>query len=211
MAFDDLTFAAPSSDDARHLNALIETHDQLLARVRDIERERDDAGRAAQDASNAVAQLEHRRARGEDIDAATMRKAEATLNKARERAHEAWGEKIAGVNQAIRDARNDVQRFAAEAFDALAAELGDEAEAVTARVNAALAEVVNAYHAREHVAARTHALVAAARGRSDPNLVPYSRVDRLAQLSEALAMDGGERAPVLRRAPTRPESEEVVA
>lgn len=82
---------------------------------------------------------------------------------------------------------------------------------MASRINTALAEVRAAHAEREGVSARTDALVAAAMGRSEPGLVARSRIEKVVQACDAVAVAGGERAPTLTRSPFPTEAEEVVA
>jgi hypothetical protein len=96
-----------------------------------------------------------RHAGGEDVPADVVRKAEQALAKAKGIAVQPWGERQAGLNDAVRDAAAAIQRHAGQHFDALAAELDDEARRSAERVNVALRALTNAYAEREHVAGRT--------------------------------------------------------
>jgi hypothetical protein len=209
MDFTAIVFAAPASQASADLNVLVARHRDLLARIREVEDERDEAHRVAGEASAALARLEQRKASGEPVDAAEVKRAEQALTKARGRALEPWGERIAGTRDAARGAEQELQRHCAERFDALMAELDDEARAVAERVDAALREVGAAYLAREQVSGRVHALVAAAVGSSKPNAVAMSRVEKLARLAEAVVMAGGERPLSLVRDPRVPPADTI--
>jgi hypothetical protein len=141
-----------------------------------------------------------------EVDHAEINAAEKGLIKARVRAAEPWGERIAGTRNAAREADQAVRRHAAEHFDALVIEVDDRASAAAERVDRALAEIGAAYAERQKVDAHLGALVAAAIGQSSPGLITYSKVDRIVRAAEAVLMAGGERRPALTRDPRTPRA-----
>jgi hypothetical protein len=128
------------------------------------------------------------------------------LSKARARALEPWGERLAGLNDAVRDAAAAIQRHTAENFDALMAELDDLARAAAKDVDDALGEVHAAFLRREHVAAHVYSLLAAVGGRSAPNAVAMSRVEKIANACAAVLDNGGEAVPRMTRDPRVPQA-----
>jgi hypothetical protein len=104
----------------------------------------------------------------------------------------------------VRDAAHDVQVFAGQHFDALMAELDDRAQASAEAVDDALGAVADAYRQREMRANHVHRLVAVVAGRSRPDAVPPSRVERIANACHAVIDAGGETVPRLRRDPRQP-------
>jgi chromosome segregation ATPase len=168
------------------------------ARVRELELERHEAGRAVSRAGLALAELE--RSGGA---AADRRALEDALAKTKAKASEPWPERIADAQAAARDARAAVQRLAAEKFDELREELEQEGVEAAERLTAAAAEVVAAYAEREAVAGRLTALAATAGAPLRPGDVAWSKAERLALEARRVA-DEREVPPAFRRNPRVP-------
>ena len=180
--------------------ALRARHAELVRAVRAVEQARDDAGHEASRLSDELAALERQRGGGENV-AGKVSKAEAALVKARAASAEPWSERVRGAESAATDAAGAVQRFATANYAALMGELDEDAAAAAERCNAVLEAVQDAHYERERVSGRVAALAALA-GLNRPNLVPESKLTRLARDAEAVLMAGGEVAPVARREPT---------
>lgn len=207
---ESLRFPASVGPASSELNALLDRRGELASRLADIESSARAAVIEQREASDALAALERRRAPGDDVDDEAKR-AEKNLAAAKEKANEPWAERIAGLRHAVRDHNQAVQQHIAASYPELAAELADEATEAARAVDDAIRELDRCYQAREQVHARFDAMIAAAVGRSEPGLVPPSRVQALASAGADVLLQGGERPPIARRDPRQPVAGQVVA
>jgi hypothetical protein len=188
-------FPEPRSPEASELTRLAGVAANLERRVREIEGERAAATRAAMAASQALTELEHRKASVEAVPDAHARKIEKEFRTTKERGEAPFAEKLAGTKEALRRANGAVQSHASRCYSALAGELAEDGVEVAREADAALAALLDVYHRRAAVAQRSDALVALVRGRSTPGLVPTSRLERVAVEADAALLAGGEAPP----------------
>jgi hypothetical protein len=143
---------------AAEFNALIGQRAELVKQIANGERAARFGSTGAQEARAALIALERRAAGGEEVSAGERRKGEQRLKEAQAASQEPWGQRIEASRLALRDVDREVGTLITERLDELLSGLDEEAEAVTERASAALAEVVSAYRAREAVAGRIDAL-----------------------------------------------------
>jgi len=201
-----LALPEPRSEEQRQLNALLERRAELTERLRDAEAALTFASRDLLSAEAAVRQLEHRRARGDDIPAAEEKRTMAALAAARAKRDEPWALRRDGARAALIELEHEIGRYVAEHYDALMDERAEEAHAAADRVNRAAEEVAAAIIAREGVAQTVTSLIAAV-GWNEPHSVHWSNAEQLANAARALIEGGGEAAPLARvdpRAPAEP-------
>jgi hypothetical protein len=193
MEIGGLDFAG-RTEASRALIELKRIYREAVARVGALDAEQRAASVGVQTRSAELAELH----RAGDASPAKVKSAEQALALARARSAEPWSERITGARSAVRDAAGGVQRFVCDNYDALAAELSEDAQEVAERVDGALNELVAAFAAREGVSARLTALASLVVGAPKPGLVPSSRVEQVVREAERALMAGGERPPVAR-------------
>lgn len=172
---------------------------KLTSTIRDVERQRDQAGEAARAASAELARLEHARGAGEAVVTKIVA-AEKRLTAARAATAEPWAERMLGAQAAARGAVADAQRFAQANHHTLQLELAEDAHDAKTRADDALGALVDAYEQREAVSRRATALGALVgiRGR---DMVPASRLGSVAKEANRVLAADGEQAPIVRAQP----------
>jgi hypothetical protein len=155
---------------------LVAQRDQARTHVDELEAEQREATAAAQQASDALIELERKGGR----PGAQRSKLEQTLAEARAKAAEPWAERIAGTRAAVRDAHGEVQTFVAEYLAELIADLEVEGAAAAAKLTAAAETLLQAFTDRERVA-REIAEMCSLVARVSPGDVSYSRAEALAR------------------------------
>jgi hypothetical protein len=200
-----MLFENPNSPAAAGLNALVGDYQRVAGELRDAEHAATFASREQQQASESLADLERRRARGEPVSDAERKRAEKALADARARAAEPWAERRRGLASAVRDMEGQLQRYVSEHWDELAGELAERAEEVKVRVDSALQSVLDVYAERQRVAQHATVLLGQVQ-QPRPNSVPYTKLQGVAREIGAVLLAGGEVAPVAtRRVPENAE------
>jgi hypothetical protein len=205
-----LTFPAPRCGEARELNALLARRADLANRVREAEHAGTHVSQQRMAASAAVQAVERRRASGESVPDAEVKRATKALEAAKAREAEPWPERVAGMREAMRAMDQDLAAFVVGHFDALADEIAGDGQAATARVDDAARELIAAHAARQAVERRVFALAGVVRN-PRPGDVRRSRADAVAREAGALLQRGGEDAPTLLSDPRQPRSGQAVA
>lgn len=204
-----LKFAAPRSAEAHALNDMLDHRAELASAARDAENAPHVAAQETQRASAELAALERRRHNGDDVPEAELKAAEKALATARAKTGQPWTERAQGARAALRDADVEIGAYVRDNYDPLNGELSADAEAVKSRVDDALAEVVAAHAAREHVASRANALASVIRP-VRPGDVAWSKVEGVTREAEAVLLGGGEAAPATRHDPRVPRAGKAV-
>ncbi len=207
-----LTFQAPRSDEARTLNQLVARRAELAATAREADNAPRVAAEEVQRASAALAALERRRLNGQgDATDAERTKLEKALVRARAAQDQPWGERVAGARAAVRDMEAEIQAHVAANYDALSAEIADDAEAVKQRADDLLRELGPALREREEIVGRFAALIGCVVDRTEPNLIAYTRLEPVVNAADSVLLQGGEATPVPRRDPREPRHGQAIA
>ena len=180
------------------LNRLLDEHDRVRDALRSAEHAASFASEEQVASSERLAELERRRAGGESVADAEVKRAEKDLTAARSRAAEPWPERRRGLAAAVRDSSGAVAAYVARNFDALAEEVEADALAVAERMNVALEEVAAAHAERERVSAHATALL----GQVEvprPGAIAASRCEPAVRACQAALQAGGETPPAPRR------------
>jgi hypothetical protein len=207
---ENLRFANARSPQAVALNELLDRRAALAGELRDVETASRFVSTERVAASEELASLERARAGGQAGLEAAITKSEKRLTKAKAEAEQPRAERIGGMRAALRDVDAKIARHVAENYDALSGELEEDARASAARVDAALGEVVAAFTAREHTAARVSVLAGAIRT-VRPGEVERSRVEPAARACSDALDRGGETPPTLKIDPRQPRPGMVLA
>ena len=204
-----MRFPAPRSDEAVELSRLIDERLALDARIDSIDEAERTAWQNVHRRSAELAELERSAAGGGKVSDSERTKLEQELAEARARAQEPWAERRAGVENAARDADQQLGRFIGENLDALLAELHEDAEASAAAVDAAAHQLVSSYHERMLVEARVTALCALVRP-ARPGDISRTRAEAVVREAERLLAQG-EQPPTLQVDPRKPRHGATIA
>jgi hypothetical protein len=183
-------------DTTEAMAALLDQTSRAEARVGELDARQREAGAALAAAAEQLAEFE-RRGGGRQADRARL---EQALAEARARVDEPWAARREGATRAVRDARAQEARFVRENLTELVAVLETDGRTAATRIDAAAAELVAAYAAREGVAGAIAAL-AARIGSPRPGDVSRTRCEALAGEAQRLIREGGEEPPTLLRDP----------
>jgi hypothetical protein len=203
-----LKFPAPRCGEARELNDLLARRADLANRVREAEHAGTHVSAERMAASAAVQAVERRRASGESVPDAELKRATKALEAAKAREAEPWRERVAGMREAMRAMDHDIAAFVVQHFDALADEIAGDGQAATARVDDAARELIAAHAARQGVEQRVFALAGVVRN-PRPGDVTRTRAEAVAREAGALLQRGGEDAPTLLADPRQPRHASV--
>jgi hypothetical protein len=173
-------------DATDRLHELQEQRQAVRARVDQLERDYREAVAAQRDAGAAGAEADRL-----GVSATKRQRLEEALPAAKARADQPWPERIAGAQDAIRDADRLLREHVAAHLVELVATKEIDGEASAARVDRAAAELVAAYQEREAVAAELGQLITWVR-RPQPGDVSFSRADEAYRAAAALLAGGGE-------------------
>jgi hypothetical protein len=190
-----------SSESARSareaLGEVTARRDAAQRRVDELEAEQRAAGQARAAARAALVEAERTGARPAERSRAGKALADADLKPTILTA------KMEGARAAVRDAEVEVARVVGANLDELVAAREEDGRTAVASLNAALQEVVAAFHRREAIAAEISGLASMA-GRIHPGDVSRSRAEEVVRAVSDLLANGGELAPTLDRDPRLP-------
>jgi hypothetical protein len=196
------------TDATVELAKLREKQARLAARVSQVEGEQRAATAAVEAARNELVRLERSSALGEKVSQTARQRAEDALLQARTAGAAPWGERIAGAQEAARQAEQEVRAFIGRRLSELVEALEADGRTAAADLTAHAEGVIAAYERRETIAREISALasmVAPVR----PGDVTRTASEQLAAACNALILGGGENPPRLAHDPRQPRYGQV--
>jgi hypothetical protein len=192
------------SDASRQLATLLQRRREAAGAVAQTEAAQRRAREQLGEASDALSALEREAAVGDEPPPQERKRLEKQLQVAQARAGEAWAERIKGRRQATKATERAIVEHITHNLETLIAELEEDAHAASDALDEAARMLVARYEAREAVAGRLVAVVAATRPMK-PNATYSSRAGEVVQAAQAL-LRVGERPPTLTFNPVTGES-----